>query len=79
MQLVAFTSGMYFSTEMVGDFFAKICKILPFSRCVDITKGILNNNYENLLTAISILFLYTIVIVILAIIIFKRKMVSDNK
>ena len=30
VQLVAFTSGMYFSTEMVGDFFAKICNILPF-------------------------------------------------
>ena len=79
VQLVAFTSGMYFSTEMVGDFFAKICNILPFSRCVDITKGILNNNYENLLTATIIFAVYTIVIVGISIIVFKKKMVSDNK
>lgn len=79
VQLVAFTSGMYFSTDMVGDFFAKICNILPFSRCVDITKGILNNNYENLLTATIILAVYTIVIVGISIAVFKKKMVSDNK
>lgn len=79
VQLVAFTSGMYFSTDMVGDLFAKICNTLPFSRCVDITKGILNSNYENLLTAIIIFAVYTIVIVGISIVVFKKKMVSDNK
>lgn len=79
VQLVAFTSGMYFSTDMVGDFFAKVCNILPFSRCVDITKGILNNNYESLLTATIIFAVYTIVIVGISIAVFKKKMVSDNK
>lgn len=79
VQLVAFTSGMYFSTEMMGEFFANICKILPFSRCVDITKGILNNNYHNLLSAVVILLLYTIVVMSIAIVVFKKKMISDNK
>lgn len=79
VQLVAFTSGMYFSTDMVGNLFGKVCKILPFSRCVDITKGILNNNYENLLSAIIILAVYTIVIVGISIIVFNKKMISDNK
>lgn len=79
VQLVAFTSGMYFSTEMVGEFFNKICEILPFSRCLDITKGILNNNFDNLTLPSIILVLYTIVIMISAIYIFKKKMISDNK
>lgn len=30
VQLVAFTSGMYFSIDMVGNTFSTICKILPF-------------------------------------------------
>lgn len=79
VQLVAFTSGMYFSTEMVGDFFNKICNILPFARCVDITKGILNNNYQDMLPTIIILSIYTVIIVTIAVIIFKKKMISDNK
>jgi len=79
VQLVAFTSGMYFSTDMMGGFFANICKILPFSRCLDITKGILNNNYNNLLNSVVILLIYTIVVMAIAIIVFKKKMVNDNK
>lgn len=79
VQLVAFTSGMYFDTSMIGDFFAKVCNILPFSRCVDITKGILNNNYQDILSTFIVLFIYTIIVVGLAILVFKRKMVSDNK
>lgn len=79
VQLVAFTSGMYFSTDMVGDFFAKVCNILPFSRCVNITKGILNNNYGDILLSIIVLTIYTVVIVGIAIMVFKKKMVSDNK
>lgn len=79
VQLVAFTSGMYFSKEMIGHFFATICNILPFSHCIDITKGILNHNYQNLLSSIIILLIYTIIIVFLSVIIFKKKMISDNK
>ena len=79
VQLVTFTSGMYFDTSMIGNFFAKVCNILPFSRCVDITKGILNNNYQDILSTFIVLFIYTIIVVGLAILVFKRKMVSDNK
>ncbi|MDO5557754.1 MAG: ABC transporter permease [Clostridia bacterium] len=79
VQLVAFTSGMYFSADMVGDFFAKLCNILPFSRCVDITKGILNNNYDKLGENCLILIVYIAVVVFISMLIFRKKMVSDNK
>lgn len=79
VQLVAFTSGMYFSTDMVGNTFSTICKILPFQSTLNITKGILNNNNTNILSNIIIVLIYTILVIILAIILFKKKMISDNK
>ena len=76
VQLVAFTSGMYFSTDMVGNTFSKICNILPFSRCTIITKSILNGNYQNLLSSSLILVLYTIFTLIISIMIFKKKRIK---
>ena len=76
VQLVAFTSGMYFSTDMVGATFAKICNILPFSRCTIITKSILNGNYQSLLSSSLILVLYTIFTLIISIMIFKKKRIK---
>lgn len=73
VQLVAFTSGMYFSTDMVGNTFSKICNILPFASCTMILKGILNGNYYNLVNASIILLLYILIIFIISIIIFKKK------
>lgn len=73
VQLVAFTSGMYFSTDMIGEVFTKICNILPFARCTMILKGILNGNYYNLVNASIILLLYILIIFIISIIIFKKK------
>ena len=65
---------------MLGDVFAKICNILPFESCVTIIKGIMNNNIQIISLRNIIVFLtYTIVVLAISIIVFKRKMVSDNK
>ena len=79
VQLVAFTSGMYFTTDMVGSTFSTICHILPFESTLNITKDILNSNYNNILSSILIVGIYTVIVIILTIILFKRKMISDNK
>lgn len=79
VQLVAFTSGMYFSSDIVGKGFSIICKILPFSNCLNIIKGILNENYNNLLTSSIIVIIYTVAISLLTSILFSKKMKSDNK
>jgi len=80
VQLVCFTSGMYFSTELVGKGFALVCKYLPFESALKIVKGVLNNNLSIISTRnIIVLAVYTIVILIFAIISFKRRMISDNK
>lgn len=78
VQLVAFTSGMYFSGDMVGKTFNTICRILPFSRVLDLVKGVLNNNYTNIIPNSIISTIYIIGVTIIAIIFFKKRMNNDN-
>ena len=80
VQLVTFTSGMYFSKEIVGEVFSKICEYLPFESSLKIIRGILNNNLSIIKPRNIIVFaFYTIIVIIISIIVFKKKMISDNK
>lgn len=80
VQLVCFTSGMYFPKELLGKAFRVICEILPFESCYNIIKGILNKQFDIISLQNIIVFVsYTIVILIIAILTFKKKMISDNK
>ena len=80
VQLVCFTSGMYFPRELLGDVFSKICEYLPFESCVTIIKGIMNANLESItIRNIAVFSIYTILALIISIVIFKKKMISDNK
>ena len=74
VQLVCFTSGMYFSTEMVGKGFKLICNILPFESALNILKNVLNNSVNLInLKDVLVFSIYTIVVFILSIIVFKKK------
>lgn len=80
VQLVCFTSGMYFSRELLGKVFGKICEYLPFESCLTILKGVMNNSLENITTRNVVIFIiYTIAVLVVSVIIFKKKMISDNK
>ena len=80
VQLVCFTSGMYFPRELLGDVFSKICEFLPFESCVTIIKGIMNNNLEIISERNIVVFCtYTIAILVISVLVFKKKMISDNK
>ena len=71
---------MYFPRETLGDVFGKICEYLPFESCLTILKGIMNNNLESITTRnVAIFVVYTIAILVISVIIFKKKMISDNK
>ncbi len=77
VQLVCFTSGMYFDSSMVGEGFAKVCEYLPFSSELIIIKNTLNNlNID--LKSIIIFVIYTIIILFVSIYTFNKKMVSDK-
>jgi ABC-2 type transport system permease protein len=79
-QLVCFTSGMYFPKEVMGGVFEVICEILPFEACLNIIQGTLHNDFSNLtLVHIIVFLIYFIAVLLLSIIVFKKRMVSDNK
>ena len=80
VQLVCFTSGMYFPTEAVGGAFAIICKILPFEACLIIIRSVLHNDFSELTAShIIVFFIYFAAVLLLSIIVFKKRMISDNK
>ena len=74
VQLVAFTGGMYFDASLVSDFFAFICKVLPFSGTVDILRGALAQSADGLLTPSLTVALYTVAVLSIAITVFGKKM-----
>ena len=80
VQLVCFTSGMYFDPSITGKVFNNICECLPFKSCLTIIRAFLNNNLSLITIKEIIIFsLYTIIILIIAIYSFKKQMVNDNK
>lgn len=79
VELVAFTSGMYFSTDMLSKTFNVICNVLPFKSILNILKGVLNGNYSNMLFDILLVFVYIIIIFVITIIVFKRRIIGDKK
>ena len=80
VQLVCFTSGMYFPIDSVGGVFAVICKALPFEACLNILQSTLHCDYSNLsFTNIIIFVIYFILTIIISVIVFKKRMISDNK
>ena len=79
VQLVCFTSGMYFSSDLVGKTFNTICQVLPFESCLSIIKGVLNDINIISIRNIIVFSIYMILVLVIAIIVFKKKMVSDNK
>ena len=69
VQLVCFTSGMYFPKDSIGGVFEIICEILPFEACLNIIQGTLHNDFSNLTPADIVVFLiYFIAIILLSII-----------
>ena len=80
IQLVCFTSGMYFPKNQIGSFFKVLCEVLPFESCLNIIKGVLNSDLSMISTRNIIVFcIYTLGVILLSTIVFKKKMVSDNK
>lgn len=79
VQLVAFTSGMYFDVNMAGSFITVLSKVLPFSYTVNIARSSLSNNLLNSKIDLLILIIYIIFVFLLSSFIFKKKMISDNK
>lgn len=79
VQLVAFTSGMYFDASMLGGILETISKILPFSYSVDVARASIQGTLNLFELKTVIIIAYIFVVFIFSSYIFKLKMISDNK
>lgn len=74
IQIVAFTSGMWFSLDLIGGAYKTVSTILPFSHAVDIIRLVMSNDYNGIYIHLVWLLGYILVVYISSIIIFNKKM-----
>lgn len=71
--LSAWLSGIWFDLELVGGVFKKIAYMLPFVHAVELEKALFNGSFENVVSHIVPVLIYSVLIVVIAIICFLRQ------
>lgn len=79
LQLMVFTSGMWFNIDTMSKGIKSVCNILPFRYVVDLSRNIVNGEFNNLLKPSLIILGYLVLILGLTYLVFKKYMTSDNK
>jgi ABC-2 type transport system permease protein len=77
--LGAWLSGIWFDLELVGGTFKQVAYALSFVHAVDAGKAVLNGNYEGMFPHIWWVIGYAVVVLILAVLVFSRKMKGECK
>lgn len=74
--LTAWTSGAWFSVDLIGGAFKTVCQILPFYHAVEMLKAVLHGDFQGILAEghLWIVLAYTVVICVLSVILFTSKM-----
>lgn len=72
--LSAWLSGIWFDISLVGGFFEKVSKILPFYHAVELERAIIRGDYTRTLPHLSIVLIYAIATMLGSIFIFLRQM-----
>lgn len=72
IQVVAFTSGMWFDLNMIGGAFETISYALPFAHSVDLLKYLLIGDYSRVLVPLIVVLVYMVIFTFLAIVLFKK-------
>lgn len=76
VNLTTWLSGTWFNLDMVGGAFKTIGYALPFAHAVDATRLALSGEYDDLVVPLLWVAGYTIIIFVIAVLGFKRKMKS---
>ncbi len=71
--LSAWLSGIWFDLELVGGVFKKIAYMLPFVHAVELEKALFNGSFENVVSHIVPVFIYSVLTVVIAVICFLRQ------
>ena len=72
IQIVAFTSGMWFDLNMIGGAFKFVSYLLPFAHTVNLLKYLLVGNFSNALIPLVVMVIYSLTFTLLAIFLFKK-------
>ena len=76
--LSAWLSGAWFDVRLVGGAFETIAYLLPFAHAVDAAKAAISGDYASILPHLIWVIGYAVIILAVAIVIFKKKMNSDK-
>lgn len=71
--------GIWMPVEAIGGTFLMVCNILPFRAGVVVARSAFMRNYDNIFKFLVEILVYAVVLYVLAIIVFNRKMKSDRK
>ena len=74
----AWLSGTWFDLNLVGGTFKTVAYALPFAHAVDAAKAAVAGNYSDILPHLWWVIGYAAVIMIIAVLVFKSKMNSEN-
>lgn len=72
--LSAWLSGIWFDIELAGETFKKIADLLPFVHAVELQRAVINGTFGKATTHLYYVVGYTIVITLLAVLMFLRQM-----
>lgn len=75
--LAAWLSGIWFDLDLVGGIFKNIAYVLPFVHAVDMGKAAMSGQYSDIFPHFWWVLGYAVVLTVLAIVLFKKKMKAD--
>lgn len=76
--LTVWLSGAWFDLDLVGGWFEKLAYSLPFAHAVDASRAAIVGDYSSIMPHLWWVIGYAIVAMLIAIIVFKKKMSSDQ-
>lgn len=74
VQVAALSSGMWFDLDLIGGAFRTICRVLPFSRALELMQRALLGSYAGSAANISWVLCYTVLLTTATIYLFRRQM-----
>lgn len=77
--LTCMIGGIFMDVDSLSSGFKNVCHKLPFYQGVNVSRMAISGEYSEILKPLIIVILYAIVIYILSIILFRKKMKSDLK
>ena len=77
--LSAWLSGTWFDLNLVGGVFKKIAYLLPFAHAVDAGRAAVTADYANIMPHLWWVIGYAVVVLVIAVLVFRKKMHHDGE